>query len=432
MKRRRWFEIHSWLGVMTGLMLFVICWSGTIAVLSHEIDWLLDARLRVEPRSQVVSWGTLETEVSRAFPDAERMSLQAPLYPGFAAVAIVDTPTQSMQRVYLDPGTGKILGATSYFNVQRFFRSFHMSLFDFGSGKLWGYWFVGSFGLLLLASAIAPLIFYRRWWRGFFTLKTQRGPRVFWSDLHKLIGVWSLLFAFLMAFTGIWYLIEFFDVDLGYPEPPAIKATPNAERPLDDAVDKVKQDWPKLEITAVTPAKGSYWGPVVHVQGEGEPWLVRERANYLLLDQATGDVVFRQSASGVGWPARWVDTADPLHFGDFAGLWSKAIWFVAGLLLSALCLSGAYLHVQRLRAHSDSGSCAWRGTRWALAGSAAVLLIATWGGGKEILSYGPVLDGVRHWPDVTGGVVLFIAGWVVLTILILISWTFFVFDSTRA
>ena len=71
MKRRLWFDVHSWLGVLAGLMLFVICWSGTVAVFSHEIDWLLDARLRVEPRrgTAPATWGQLQASVGKAFPD---------------------------------------------------------------------------------------------------------------------------------------------------------------------------------------------------------------------------------------------------------------------------------------------------------------------------------------------------------------------------
>ena len=34
------FMIHGWLGLSLGLPLFVICLSGSFAVVSHEIDWL--------------------------------------------------------------------------------------------------------------------------------------------------------------------------------------------------------------------------------------------------------------------------------------------------------------------------------------------------------------------------------------------------------
>jgi uncharacterized iron-regulated membrane protein len=430
MKRRFWFSVHSWLGVMLGLLLFVICWSGTIAVVSHEVDWLLDARTRAAPCDRPVSWGRLEASVRAAHPDVEAMTLHAPMYSRSAAWAVVDTPRQKMLRIYLDPCTGRVLGETSYFNVQRFFRSLHMSFFDFGSGRMWGYWFVGAFSIVLLVMAITPLVFYRRWWRGFLTLKTRRGARVFWSDAHKLAGVWSLVFGFLIALTGVWYLVEFFDVNLGYPELTPIEGTP-ADRPqrLDDVIAIAQANWPSLRITSVTPAENNWLGPVVHVDGEGDAVLVRDRANYLVLDPANGKILRRQAAADVGWPARWVDTADPLHFGDFAGLWSKVPWVVFGLLLSILPLTGAYLHVQRLR--SASARSAWAGTGIAVGFTAVVLLIAVWAGWQEFLGYGPIIDGTQVPPPVSSAVIAFIAGWVLATLAVLAMWAWFVLRKHR-
>src|SRR3546814_4595187 len=61
---------------------------------------------------------------------------------------------------------------------------------------------------VLAASLVTSLIFYKRFWRGFFKLQTHRGAKVFWSDLHKLTGLWGLWFVTLIAVTGIWYLAE--------------------------------------------------------------------------------------------------------------------------------------------------------------------------------------------------------------------------------
>ena len=429
MKRRRWFEVHSWLGVTAGLLLFVICWSGTFAVLAHEIDWLLEPHQRVEPRGGPVQWGRMQAAIEEQFPDAESMTLHAPMYSWVAAHAVIDTPTQKMQRVYLDPHSGAVLGKTSYFNVQRFFRSLHMSLFDFGTGRMWGYWFVGAFSLVLLAMTVTPLVFYRRWWRGFLTLKTNRGGRVLWSDAHKLAGVWSLPFALLVALTAAWYLVEFFDVSLGYPErTPVENARAAAPLPLDALVADARAAWPSLQVRAVTPAKGSHWGEVVHVQGQAEAWLVRDRANYMMLDPTTGTALRRQAATQLGWPARWVDTADPLHFGNFGGLWTKLPWFLFGLVLSALPLTGAYLHVQRLhtsvRAH-------WIGTGASVALAAAVLGAAAWGAWRELLQYGPVAAGVQRLPPVPLPTAAFVAGWTLLTLAILCIWAWCVLRAPR-
>lgn len=437
MKRRRWFELHSWIGIITGLMMFLICWSGTVAVLSHEIDWLLDGRQRATGQiAQVPSpaaWGIWAASVRAAYPEAKGITLHAPLASGFSAQAVLDTPEQSMKRVFLDPATGQVMGESSYFNVQRFFRSLHMSLFDLGSDRTWGYWFVAAFAPLLVVSSLAPLIFYRRWWRGFLTLKRDRGPRVFWSDFHKLSGVWSLLFTWLIALTSLWYLAEWFDVDFGYPVREPVEATHPAPSPLpvETLVAHAQKHWPGLEFRSVGLPEGSYWGNVLYLEGQADAWLVRDRANYLMIDTGTGTPLRRQDIRSVGWPERWVDTADPLHFGNFAGLPLKVVWFVFGLALSGLCLTGAYLHAKRLQSESSSRRAGWRGTRSAMVISVVAIGLAGWGAWKELLRYGPTVNGQMTFPDVPLGVSLFLVAWCLVTLAILVAWMFLVESGPR-
>lgn len=45
----------------------------------------------------------------------------------------------------------------------------------------------------------------------------------------------------------------------------------------------------------------------------------------LMPDDFTGSALLAHSAADLDWPARWVDTADPLHFGNFGGLLMKAL-----------------------------------------------------------------------------------------------------------
>lgn len=303
MKARTWFRVHSWLGVVTGLLLFVICWSGTVATVSHEIDWLLDPAKRVEPGERRSPWGDIEHAVRIAYPAAERMSFSAPLYSRAAAQVVVDLPHQKSLRVSVNPYTAEVLGDGSYFNVQRFFRSFHMNLF---SGK-WGYYTVFSFGLVLLMSFVTPLVFYKRWWRRFFVLKTDKGGRVFWSDVHKLVGLWSLWFVLAIAVTGVWYLFEALRSDVGDGKGvwtatfkaavhrlPTLDATAPHGVPLtlDALLARAKQARPDLDIRNIYDDSG-----YLYIDGQAEHYLVRDRANKLYLDPRDGRVVFDQRAS---------------------------------------------------------------------------------------------------------------------------------------
>jgi uncharacterized iron-regulated membrane protein len=151
--------------------------------------------------------------------------------------------------------------------------------------------------------------------------------------------------------------------------------------------------------------------------------LVRDRANYLMLDPRTGDTLALQNAADMPWPARWVDTSDPLHFGNFAGIGIKLLWFVLGLMLSSLCLTGAYLHIKRLNSHGISDRYRWRGTMLAITMTAVLLLIASWGGWKEILNYGPIANGVPSLPEVPLPTTLFLALWTLLTLGIMGLWS---------
>lgn len=399
-------------------MLFVICWSGTVAVFSHEIDWLLNPALRVAPAPAAApSWGKVVAAAQQAVPGQKVTTLLLPPGPRDAAQLWSRDEHGTITRIYVDPASAQVQGTTSYFNVQRFFRSFHMNLF-FNTGA-WGYLVVCSLALPLLASMVTALVFYKRWWQRWLAIKLDRGWHVFWSDLHKTSGLWSLWFVAVMALTAAWYFIEAAGIVPDYPQPPRLNATAAVLR-LDDALSHVRSTWPELEVRRVT-LPGGYYGDVLELEGQAGEVLVRDRANKLFVDPASGSELARQRAADLSLAARWVDTADPLHFGDFAGLGVKAVWFGFGLLLSGLCLTGAYLHVQRLK-RKHAGTARRPAVVAAYAVSALLLIASAVGGWVEIRKYGPLVDGVRHWPVVPLPVAAFVATWGAATLVILWIW----------
>ena len=427
MGTRGWFRVHSFTGVITGLMLFVVCWSGTFATVSYEIDWLVTPERRATIQPDAASWGEIHAaaRTHARGQDAELRSLHAPLYPGSTYIAWIGKADGSSSRLFIDPYTARVSGERSGFDVARFFRSFHMNLF---MPETWGYYIVGATGITMLISMIAALYLYKRWWTRFFRFKGGTG-RVFFSELHKATGLWSLWFVLLIAVTGIWYLIEIAASDLtganiNFRPPPAFDV-PAGTAPLDELVAAVQKARPTLDIRTIAWAgEDEPQNNTVYFDGQDQHWLVRDRANKVYVTARDGSILFNQAASDLSPYWRWIDTVDPLHFGDFAGLTTKLIWFLFGLSLSGLILTGTYLHAKRLAAASGSARRhRWPGTIPAVAVTMAILLSTIYFGIAEARdAYGVFANGQMQFPELAPGVSAFLLAWIVLTLGIIALW----------
>jgi len=433
---RRWFRVHSFTGVVTGLLLFVICWSGTFAVLSNEFDRWVTPALSVEAEGDPAGWEAWLDAIDAHAPAARVLRLQAPPEAGSTVNALVRMEDGRFAVLSIDPYRAAVTGEHA-FMLQRFFRDLHRRLFlgDFGL------YLVCAFGISLLASLVAALMFYRRWWARFLRFRPSRG-RAFWSEAHKLAGLWSLWFVLLMGITGIWYLFEAARLDFGDGKinyagdgrfavlsvPPPRVDSGRPLLPLDELVSQAQHQRPELDIAivALEPDK-------IIVTGQAGHLLARDRANQIHLNRRTGEVLYNQAASDLPAYWRWVDMADPLHFGDFAGLTSKLIWFVFGVVLSGLILSGTWLHAHRLARQAGSRRRhRWPGTLAAMVASLAVLVAAVPAALVQArAAFGPIVDGARTFPSVAPGVQWVIIGWIAVTLALLALWVLMLWQPER-
>lgn len=105
--------------------------------------------------------------------------------------------------------------------------------------------------------------------------------------------------------------------------------------------------------------------------GQDAAWLVRDRANGVALDPADGAVLTQLEGEDLGLHERISEMADPLHFGTFGGLVTKVIWFLFGLILTGMSVTGVIIYAKRLEkaergargavtiARQDMGAWAW-------------------------------------------------------------------------
>lgn len=346
------FWLHNFFGLNVSLFLAFVCLTGTIATVSHEIEWLYKPEVRATSyEAGAENWAAMWSAAQSAYPDAqiEGIGSYDRSDSGYFAkkVAATDADGESFS-IYVDPGTNQVTGVEYGRSLQDVTRALHYYLFlPFDIG----FYLVASLGLFLLGSLATGLFVYKKFWRGFFKRpRTDHTMRTLAGDLHRLVGLWSVWFVAVIALTSIFYFYERLGPDMNSP-------TPQIEAPLASGTVQshdialwtllARERKPGFAITAVF-LPFSEGDPVI-VQGHWKASLVRERADAVFIDPSTNRIVGARTAHEMGVGERLVHTADPLHFGTFGGLFTKLLWAIFGLLLTGLAVSGAYIYAKRSR-----------------------------------------------------------------------------------
>lgn len=354
-KKQIFYKIHSWIGIKLSMLFFIVSFSGTLATLSHEMDWLFIPEIRATPQKELASRNVIVSNLKKVYPNAT-IGYWKKHNEAYLCDIIHVQENKKTTYVFANPYTGEIQGSV-YLTFQRFFRDLHYFLFiPFQVGNF----MVLAFGFILLISLITALLFFKKWWRKLFVLQKGKGSLVFFRSFHRLIGLWSIPFTLLFSITGIWYFIERANVaGVGRevnPKSPVITtfntkidSTINLSYTLD--YDKImaisKQEIPTLKNNSISIKPSATHENAILVKGKSDVPLVRQRANRIYINPITYEVVKVQNAKNISTKMWLNDIADPLHFGYWGGLTTKIIWFVFGLGISSLILSGIWAVLKR-------------------------------------------------------------------------------------
>lgn len=374
LKKKTLFKIHSWIGIRLSILFFIVCFSGTLATLSHEMDWLFNPAIRASPHEQLASRNLVMDNFRKIYPEAE-MTFWMRTDEPYLCDILYKMESGRRSYVFANPYTGDIQGEAQI-TFQRFFRDLHYFLFiPFQIG----HFTVLTFGFLLLISLITALVFYKKWWRKLFELQIGKGPLVFFRSLHRLVGLWSVPFALLFSITGIWYFLERANIGnigkLSNPKAPKVKGYDQDEMILDLNTldyDKViaiaEKQIPNFQVGDLVPNRTV--SSSIYMTGKSDVPLVRQRANRVYLDPSSYEVLQVQKATELSPVMLLNDIADPLHFGSWGGLTTKIIWFIFGLGISSLVLTGIWIAVKRKavkrKRQQQKVMGAWRFLNWSI------------------------------------------------------------------
>lgn len=365
--RSVWWTLHQLAGLQFSLYLCFILVTGTLAVLAHEIDWLLRPQMWVAPvaASERVSWGTVTRAVEEHDPSLQIVNVYEPLHAA-ATFDVVVTRAGQLLHVYVHPGTGDVTGEGSWIGAQRFLRDAHRRLMimdSIGSVRI-GIVLVCLSAVYLLITFVTSFWIYKKWWRGFFRMPKGPNVRAFVGDLHRWVGLWSLWFVLVMTWTGLWYLFEEFtdipQMQAGALAPPPGSPTvpEDIHAALDLAVAQAAVQFPDLRVDRIL-WPGAQDAPM-QLFGQRDGFYVMESsAHTVWVDHSSGALTRARDADTFGLHQRVSATNNPLHFGTFAGYASKTIYFLFGVLLSGLGITGVMIYVLRM-ARAEKVQATWR------------------------------------------------------------------------
>lgn len=200
--------LHTWTGVVVGMVLFAIFWMGTLSVFDREIDrWMIPAT-RIALPENALSLDALRLVADGLAPASLQWTAQLPAEREPVIRFAHRGASGTVQR-RLDPRTAAVLPEPETLAGTRFIYPFHYVLHV----RLWniGFWLVGLAGMSMLAMCVSGVVIHRRIFADFFAFRTARKPRSVLRDLHTVSGVLGLPFNFVIALSG---LIIFYSLHL--------------------------------------------------------------------------------------------------------------------------------------------------------------------------------------------------------------------------
>ncbi|SHF14081.1 Uncharacterized iron-regulated membrane protein [Microbulbifer donghaiensis] len=347
------FKLHSWMALIAFVPLLIICITGSILVFKHEIDTaLMEERVRVTADGRArQSLDTLLGSVNQSYPAYEVVGWHLFQDPHRAdQVYMMRRGSSDWFYALLDPYTGVILaqpqGLTHYFTDWLLELHYTLLLDDPGLAV------TSVFSILLCLLGITGLVLYRKFWKRLFTLRWNARLIVYFSDLHKMTGVFASPILLIVGFTGAWWNITHFAHELRehaegkehYAMAERLYSDSLSLQLLrEDAAGKVKG----FEATYITMP----WEPGVNITFWGDVHssnpLLSQYASSVTYDAQSGEFIQASDIRDAGPGAKVVDSYRRLHFGDFAGLVSKLLWCVMGLSPLLLSVTGVYVWYRR-------------------------------------------------------------------------------------
>ncbi|WDD99764.1 PepSY-associated TM helix domain-containing protein [Thalassomonas actiniarum] len=362
---------HSWLGVIISLVLFIVFWTGSVTMFKEEIkQWSLvpyypvDKSLPDKPLQQIIEQKLSEYPVDIS----KRVLIFMPneYYPYYLLYIYVfgdeqeAGQTSELLRLVINPKTGESPGDYQQFYLADFLYQLHYGL-NLPGGK----YLVGLITLLFFFALVSGIFIQgKKLFKNFFQYRSDSRRKDKLLDMHNVMGVISLPYTLMFAISGLIFNLAliyqasavFFLYqgdksallsDAGYSS----YSEKAAQQPLDmtSAYALIAQNkhLPHQDLVRVSFYHYGDLNAALQLNSQDRRYFAQRNESFYRVNNhkliSQNDIenynVFRSGK----------DVIARLHFGNFAGVDLRILYFILGIGVCAMIVTGNMMWLDKAR-----------------------------------------------------------------------------------
>lgn len=352
--------LHLWLGLASGIIVFIVALTGCILVFEQEFESLTQPWLHAErpANAAYLPPSVIKEKVSPLFPDKEISGIW---YYGHEKTAKVSMNSDSS--IFVNPYDGKVVAIVNEDDFFHWVLEGHTEL-----------WIETKIGKTIIGQAMvsyATLIFFILlitglilWWpKKWNKSNRDKSFKIKWNgkfkrinyDVHNVLGFYSLLVALIITITGLsmsfaWISKSVYWINsAGGTPPPYVNSLSDTTKIVPNSLMKNVDLAFWKGITEI----GTYNKDAIIVSFPDEPSepialctdMYNSSWRYVYLDQHTlaelpSTQVHIDNLKFADWVRR---TNYALHVGGVGNIPTKILYFLASLICATLPVTGFYI-----------------------------------------------------------------------------------------
>jgi uncharacterized iron-regulated membrane protein len=353
-------KVHLWLGLASGLIVFIVGLTGAILVFEEEISRLLNYGVFQEVEKTDQPFAPPSKIFSIAGSALQNKKIARTYYTVFTSGRQVNAlwaldSTRQYHAVLQNPYTGKIVGSYDYKNA--FFTiitHIHISLLMGEVGTTIISYATLTFVLLMITGIILWKPASRKGYKQRFTIKwNAKGKRLNY-DLHNVLGFYMAWIAIFIALTGLVWSFEWMNNSVQWianggkttavkkekitSDSTLISGVANTYKIADSVFNSFAGNAGSMK--AIRVYKPNSISDALHFTIETDKGSNYARADDYYFDQYTGGLLSIEPFSALDNGEKIRRMNYYIHVGSIGGLTGKFLAFFASLVAASLPITG--------------------------------------------------------------------------------------------